>query len=233
MRTPEFIQRCMDAGIDLATALTAAKAFEAECEIALEELLETKRAKERARQAKHRAKVQKDNENNVMSRDVTLDDVTSVNERDLTGEPAQVVNTTSSLRSEGTQEANASFVDASKPADPEKPKTKPPKASRGTRLPEDWEPSEADVDAARKQGLTDEEISRATIEFRNYWCARTRDATKLSWHRTWENRVCDIGDRKRRYGPRLVASSGQSAGGGRGAVSFADIFARRHGLTSD
>lgn len=76
-------------------ALTAAKAFEAECEIALEDLLDARRAKERARQAKHRAKV---NGNNVMSRDETLDDVKP---RDLTSERTQVVNPfSSSLRSE-------------------------------------------------------------------------------------------------------------------------------------
>lgn len=149
------------------------------------------------------------------------------------GECAQVVTLTSSLRSEGTQEANASFVDASKPADPEKPKTKPPKATRGTRLPDDWEPSDADVEVARSEGLSDEEIQRAALEFRNYWCSRTRDATKLSWPKTWHNRVIDIADRKRRGGPRLVASSTKSGGNGRGAVSFADIYARRHGYTSD
>lgn len=85
MRTPEFIKRCMDAGIPLDMALTAAKAFEAECELAVGEVMEARRAKERARQAKHRAKT---NECNVVSRDQTL---SSVSERDLTGERTQVV----------------------------------------------------------------------------------------------------------------------------------------------
>jgi hypothetical protein len=162
-------------------------------------------------------------------------DVTVTHDGDVTHvrEGAQVVNTTSSLRSEGTQEANASFVDApssnTTPAPPEKPKTKPPKAERGTRLPEDWQPSDADVEAARQEGLTDEEISRAALEFRNYWCSRSRDATRLSWPRTWHNRVIEIGDRKRRNGSRMAASSAQPGAGGRGPVSFADLYARRHG----
>lgn len=152
------------------------------------------------------------------------------------GEPAQVVVLTSSLRSEGTQEANASFVDApsakSTPADPEKPKTKPPKATRGTRLPEDWEPSADEFDLGRQAGLTDEEIHRAALEFRNYWCSRSRDAAKLSWRLTWHNRVNDIGERKQRASARLAAAADQPGAGRRGTVSFADLYARRHGTSA-
>lgn len=106
MRTPEFIKRCLAAGMPLEMALTAAKAFEAECEIALTELLETRRSKERERQAKHRAKK---NAGHVMSRDVTLEPVTR---RDLTCERAQVVVlSSSSLRSEEGKEPTSSNED--------------------------------------------------------------------------------------------------------------------------
>jgi hypothetical protein len=149
-------------------------------------------------------------------------------------EPSRVVYTSlPSLRSEElTSEANASSVDASKSENVDTPKSKTTK-SRGTRLPEDWHPSEADVEAARTEGLTDEEIQRGAVEFRNYWCARTRDATKLSWSRTWHNRVLEIADRKRRNGPRLVASADNAGGGRRGAVSFADIYFGRHGTAAE
>lgn len=89
----------MAAGMSLDMALVAAHAFEAECELAVAEVLETRRAKERARQAKHRAHK---NDGHVMSRDETLEAVT---QRDLTSEPAQVVTPSlPSLRSEELEE---------------------------------------------------------------------------------------------------------------------------------
>lgn len=102
MRATEFIQRCLAAGMPLDMALTAAKAFEAECGIAVEQILEVRREKERARQAKHRAmKAGTGNANNVPSRDTTSNDVTTVSERDLTRTGAQVViPSLPSLRSE-------------------------------------------------------------------------------------------------------------------------------------
>lgn len=302
MRATEFIKRCLEAGMPLDMALTASKAFEAECEIVVEEALQKVRAKDAARTRLYRASgggaisaqlraqvferdghlccdcgvterlecdhihpVSKGGETtlqnlqtlckpcNARKRDrIRKADSRGVREcpsehagqtrtnggsgqipADLTCEGAQVVILTSSLRSEGTQEANASFVDAPKPSAPEKPKSKPPKSSRGTRLPDDWQPSDDDLEVARKEGLSDEETQRAATEFRNYWCSRSRDATKLSWPKTWHNRILDVADRKRRNSPRLVASSGQSGGHGRGAVSFADIYARRHGYAED
>jgi len=188
--------------------------------------LAARRASDAERQ---RAKRERD-AHNVMSRDVT---VTVNGHAEADPSCAQVVIPSSSLRSEGTSEAKASSVNASKPAEPEKPKTKPPKTNRGTRLSEDWEPCETEIALARAEGLTDEEIDRAALEFRNYWCARTRDATKLSWPRTWHNRVLDLASRKRRDGARLAASATQSGGGGRRASSFADIYARRHGAPAD
>ena len=117
-----------------------------------------------------------------------------------------------------------------RPAKPDPPK---PKRSRGTRLPEDWRPDDRDLTVAREEGLTPEEIHRAATEFRNYWCSRSRDAAKLDWHRTWHNRVIEIGDRKRRYGARLATAPAKPGGGGRGPSSFADIFVRRHGVGAD
>lgn len=152
-----------------------------------------------------------------------------------TCEPAQVVNTTSSLRSEAYPPVSPKGLTAPTGAGDALAGPDPPipKSRRGTRLPEDWEPSETDLAVARSEGLSDEEITRAATEFRNYWCSRSRDATKLSWPRTWHNRVIEIGDRKRRGGAGLAAASAKPGGDRRGARSFADIYARRHGYAAD
>jgi hypothetical protein len=108
----------------------------------------------------------------------------------------------------------------------------PAKQTRGTRLPEDWEPSPADVAFAQAEGLSPEEIHRAAREFRNFWCARAgRDATKIRWDLTWQNRVSDIAARKRERGAR-VAGSPNAGPGRQGPADFADIVARRRGYAA-
>lgn len=54
MRTAEFIERCIAGGMPLSMALSAAKAFEVECSIAVDLALEDVRAKARERQARSR-----------------------------------------------------------------------------------------------------------------------------------------------------------------------------------
>jgi hypothetical protein len=67
------------------------------------------------------------------------------------------------------------------------------RAARGTRLPEDWRPSEKDLEVARRIGMPEPMIARAQFKFRNHWVAKTgRDATKLDWHATWCNWI--VGD---------------------------------------
>lgn len=121
-------------------------------------------------------------------------------------------------------EANAS----SSPAPQPKPKARDP--AKGTRLPETWEPTPADRAYAANLGLTPEEIARAALEFRNYWCARAgRDATKLRWDLTWNNRVLAVADRKRGQ-----SASRQAPGGNRqDARSMAEIIARRRREAAD
>jgi hypothetical protein len=230
MGVASFIERCLEAGIPLDLALKAGKAFEAEVDVLL-----PKPSVNAQRQARYRARKAEKAVTNVTP--VTEHNENNASETVVTpASRVRVVNTSlPSLRSEElTSEANASSVDAvCKSAPKTKPETPPPK-SRGSRLPDDWEPSEADVEVARALGLTDEEIHRAALEFRNFWTARTgAAATKLSWPKTWHNRALEVADRKRRFSPRLVASSGKPGGGGRGAVSFADIYARRHGAAAD
>lgn len=226
-----FLRELLDAGLDFDAAMIAAEKFERKA-------IEDAAAKAATRREKdaERKRLQRVRDGHAESRGQSVTSRDSGGPSPHVGEGAQVVVLTSSLRSEGTQEANASFVDApsakSTPAPPEKPKTKPPKALRGTRLPEDWEPSADEFDLGRQAGLTDEEISRAALEFRNYWCSRSRDATKLSWRLTWHNRVIEIGERKQRTSARMATSPGQSGAGRRGSSTFADLYVQRHGSGS-
>lgn len=62
-----------------------------------------------------------------------------------------------------------------------------PKSPRGSRLPDDWKPSEADI------AFADERIGRDAartefLKFKNYWTAKAgASAVKVDWGRTWRN----------------------------------------------
>lgn len=66
---------------------------------------------------------------------------------------------------------------------------------RGSRLPEDWEPSDRLIEwAALKASRVN--LDRETEKFRNYWLAKSgRDATKLDWERTWQKWMLEADDR--------------------------------------
>lgn len=238
MSVTAAIRKMLDEGFTLDQALTAAEAFEESMAPKLTARQERNRRYYEARKEQAdrlKASEKRLNKTEPEASEKRLKASESVLNSDALA--CVVFTSLPSFHSEevSTSEPNGSSVDdvrrESVTVDPEKP---PPKPKRGTRLPDDWEPSDADVAVARAEGLTDEEIFRAAREFRNFWTSRAGSAaTKLSWSRTWENRVSEIADRLRRNGPRLVASSAKPGGGGRGAVSFADIYARRHGLASD
>ena len=58
-------------------------------------------------------------------------------------------------------------------------------AERATRLPPDWQPSEAAAAYARNLGLDPAKVAE---RFRNYWHAKAgKDAAKLDWDATWRN----------------------------------------------
>lgn len=82
----------------------------------------------------------------------------------------------------------------------EKPKRK---VSRGTRLPDDWTPSEKDV-AFAEQYLGAAEIEVEALKFRNYWTNRTdRVGSKPRWDRAWQNWILNVrGQSNGQRGPR-------------------------------
>jgi hypothetical protein len=74
--------------------------------------------------------------------------------------------------------------------------------AKGSRLPDDWEPSQADLDYALNSGWTIEHVRIEATKFRNYWTSKTgKDATKKNWHRTWQNWCLNAFPHKRKPAP--------------------------------
>jgi hypothetical protein len=63
---------------------------------------------------------------------------------------------------------------------------------RATRLPPDWQPSEAESAYAKGKGL---DVAKTAELFRNYWHAKSSNATKLDWTATWRNWCINESDR--------------------------------------
>lgn len=79
---------------------------------------------------------------------------------------------------------------------------------RGTRIPDDWRPSEAD---ARAEGLNDLDISREAARFRDYWKARSGSGgVKLDWAATWRNWCRNSAEKLGRERPSDATPSGKT-----------------------
>jgi len=63
---------------------------------------------------------------------------------------------------------------------------------RATRLPANWQPSEAEAAYAKGKGL---DVAKTAELFRNYWHAKSSNATKLDWTATWRNWCINEADR--------------------------------------
>jgi hypothetical protein len=63
--------------------------------------------------------------------------------------------------------------------------------ARGTRIPTDWRPSQADRDFAATMGLTPRQIETQARKFHNHWTAKPDNATKLDWSPMWQNWILD------------------------------------------
>ena len=120
-----------------------------------------------------------------------------------------------------------SYEPTTEPTRGKKPPLVPP---GGSRLHEDWEPDGHDIARAQEAGLTEQEIERAAIEFRNYWLAKAGSAArKLDWGRTWHNWVLRDGAGRRGGGAGVASRPARPGGGGQGPADFASIVARRRG----
>ena len=89
--------------------------------------------------------------------------------------------------SEAEAEAEAEIRSSASPPDPT------PCSSRGTRVPEDWQPSEQTI--AWAATADDVRFSRSQVlscvdKFRDYWLSKAgRDACKIDWDRTYRNEL--------------------------------------------
>ena len=62
------------------------------------------------------------------------------------------------------------------------------RSTRGSRLPEDWEPSQALILWALEKGITDGVIAEQTERFRDWWPAQPgQKGVKVDWDLTWKN----------------------------------------------
>ncbi|MTI10204.1 hypothetical protein [Curvivirga aplysinae] len=107
---------------------------------------------------------------------------------------------------------------------PENPSLPPKKTKRGTRLPEDWEPTEKEITFAHKEGLTDEQICIEARKFKNYWIGKSgQAATKVDWYRTWENWILNDYSSTSR---NRSGQGGRSGGGGSGTGGIVSGYAQ-------
>lgn len=77
------------------------------------------------------------------------------------------------------------------------------RASRGTRLPKDFQPHPNILELARSLGFTDAKYWDHFERFCDYWWSLSgAKACKLDWNKTWRNRVKDLADHLRKnHGP--------------------------------
>lgn len=81
------------------------------------------------------------------------------------------------------------------------------KKARGARLPDDWEPSDADRQYAAGRGLRLVEIEIEATKFRNYWTNRTdRQACKPRWDRAWQNWILNVRVSPNANGKSIIAA---------------------------
>jgi hypothetical protein len=90
---------------------------------------------------------------------------------------------------------------------PQASKAKKGSRAKGTRLPEDWQPSQADRDFAIASGLENHQTDTEAVKFRNYWTAKAEGATKINWPRTWQNWILN----SRHYGAGKRTAARQDA----------------------
>ena len=86
----------------------------------------------------------------------------------------------------------------------EKPPTK-----KGTRLPDDWEPSNKLVKWAEGENIDLLTVERETAKFKDWWPAQPgQKGLKLCWDRTWKNWIRTAKERLPANRPRPGASNG-------------------------
>ena len=84
------------------------------------------------------------------------------------------------------------------------------KASRGSRLSPEWIPSDQDRLAARSEGLSEAEIDKEALRFRDYWIGRAGSGgVKLDWSATWRNWIRTTAEKLGKTPPAEPCASSQ------------------------
>jgi len=134
-----------------------------------------------------------------------------------TKEPKKVITHSPSLRSGERARATKDIP------------SKPLSTSGGTRLAEDWQPSDADIGFARSLDLKDDEIRNEADKFRDFWISKPgAGGRKADWPATWRNwirRFCETST--------VIQHPGRRAGNGaratphqQRAAAFRDVAGR-------
>jgi hypothetical protein len=76
--------------------------------------------------------------------------------------------------------------------------------TRKARLGHDWQPSEQDIEAALKSGLSEHAIPREALKFKNYHLGK--GTLMLDWHRAWQNWTINAVEWGRSKRPNLHSS---------------------------
>jgi hypothetical protein len=86
-------------------------------------------------------------------------------------------------------------------------KSRTSEGQRGSRLPADWRPSQAEISFALDRGMPARRLDIEVEKFRNYWTAKSgASATKRDWSATWRNWI--ITAMERGYGPANYGGGG-------------------------
>lgn len=231
MRVADFIKRMVAAGASAEVIAIAVEAIEersAQIELSREQARERKR-KQRERDS-HVTVTGQSRDHDGMVTDKTLS-------LPLSPQTPQSPTHTHGDITTHTREAPQVVAIDGELLDRDEPEKPVVRDKRGTRLPDDWTPSPAEIRFAAQQNMTLEETSRVAENFRDYWIAKPGAAgRKLDWSATWRNWVRSHVQRGRPSGPsgpsvRMASRPAYGAGGGQGATDFAAIVARNRGYT--
>jgi hypothetical protein len=70
---------------------------------------------------------------------------------------------------------------------PRAPRSAQPSEAKAHRLPDDWEPSLADVEYARLRGVDERRLPDVIENFRAHWLNKPgKDGRKINWSMTWQ-----------------------------------------------
>ncbi|HEV7317693.1 MAG TPA: hypothetical protein VGO04_03670 [Ensifer sp.] len=184
MRITAIVEALVQSGASPEMILSAVKAAEAGQQLEAER----RRASDRDRQRRHRAR--------VTSRDVTVTAFDVLSDKESSPTPPKETNSPDPTPSGAPGEAGDLF-------DGDRDQV-PGAASRcggrrATRLPEGFEP---DWDFAAKAGFSRAGAGVEFDKFCDYWRAKSgRDATKLDWAATWRNWMRNAGRPRRAARP--------------------------------